>query len=230
LLNKVYVSFFENNYPPALPPFSLDPLPTFAFKPNRRDELVINNDSSFTFYAEEEGIFHFQTDTNTYDGKSVFNFGNKFPRITEPEKMVEPVRYISSKNEYTNISNSNQPKTALDLFWISIAGNYERGRQIIKEYYTRVESSNKLFSSFQEGWKTDRGIIYVVFGSPNLIYKNESTEKWIYGEENNALSIAFEFNKVENPFSENDYVLTRNPIHKNAWYRAVEAWRQGRIY
>lgn len=229
-LNKIYVSFFENNYPPALPPFSIEPLPTFAFKPNRREELILNNDSSFTFYAEEEGIFHFQTDTGTYDGISVFNFGNKFPRVTEPEKMVEPVRYISSKNEYSNILNSNQPKTALDLFWISIAGNYERGRQIIKEYYTRVENANKLFSSFQEGWKTDRGIIYVVFGNPNLIYKNENTEKWVYGEENNALSVVFEFNKLENPFSKNDYVLTRNPIHKNAWYRAVEAWRQGRIY
>ncbi len=229
-LTEIYVSYFENKFPPALPPFSAEPAPTFAFKPNRRESIKIENDSSFTYFAEEEGIFHFQTDTSTYDGISVFNFGNKFPYITEPEKMIESTRYISSKNEYDNISTSNQPKTALDLFWISIAGNYERGRQIIKEYYTRVENANKLFSSFQEGWKTDRGIIYVVFGSPNLIYKNEHSEKWVYGEENNSLSVVFEFSKASNPFSENDYILMRNPIHKNAWYRTVEAWRQGRIY
>lgn len=229
-VSSLHVGYFENSYPPALPPFSAEPLPTFPFRPVHREQVFPQTDSTFMYYADTEGIFHFQTDTTLQDGISVFNFGQRYPRVTEPEKMVESIRYISSKNEYANLSNSSHPKTALDLFWISIAGNYEKGRQVIREYYTRTESANRLFGSFQEGWKTDRGIIYVVFGPPNLIYKNEQSEKWIYGEENNSLSVVFEFNKVKNPFTDNDYVLARNPMHKAPWYRTVEAWRQGRIF
>jgi hypothetical protein len=35
---------------------------------------------------------------------------------------------------------------------------------------------------------------------------------------------------VDNPFSDNDFKLQRSPGYKSNWYRAVDAWRSGRVY
>ncbi|MPN51542.1 hypothetical protein SDC9_199190 [bioreactor metagenome] len=87
-------------------------------------------------------------------------------------------------------------------------------------------NANRLFTSYTEGWQTDRGMIYIVFGPPNIVYRSDDTESWIYGEENNFFSITFTFNKVKNIFCDNDYILQRAPVYKDNWFRAVDIWRQ----
>ncbi len=78
--------------------------------------------------------------------------------------------------------------------------------------------------------KNVEDLIYLVYGEPDKIYKTAQEERWIYGEERNALSITFRFIKVDNPFTENDYRLSREDYYKPSWYRSIEAWRNGRIY
>jgi hypothetical protein len=77
--------------------------------------------------------------------------------------------------------------------------------------------------------ETDRGIIYIVYGQPYQVIKTQNKEIWFYGEENNILSVKFEFNRVETDWSNNDFELNKDVNYKNNWYRAVDAWRQGRI-
>jgi hypothetical protein len=72
-------------------------------------------------------------------------------------------------------------------------------------------------------------MIFTIFGRPNVIYKDQKTETWIYGEENTPMSISFLFIKVQNPFSDNDFRLTRSPLLKNPWYNMVDNWRKGKI-
>ena len=55
-------------------------------------------------------------------------------------------------------------------------------------------------------------------------------EVWNYGDENNLNSLKFVFQKKMNPFSSNDFILKRNYSYKNPWYRAVESWRNGKVY
>ena len=43
------------------------------------------------------------------------------------------------------------------------------------------------------------------------------------------MSLVFTFVRREEPFSNNDLVLRRDPQLKSAWYRNVESWRNGRI-
>ena len=144
--------------------------------------------------------------------------------------MVEPMRYITTKKEFTFLYESEDKKAAVDKFWLDVAGSSERARTLIREYFNRVESSNHYFTSYMEGWKTDRGIIYIIYGSPNVIYKGKDYENWIYGEENNVMSVSFTFSKVNNPISNNDYQLNRSSSYKNTWFRAVDSWRSGRVY
>jgi hypothetical protein len=89
-----------------------------------------------------------------------------------------------------------------------------------------VVDVNFLFSSYQEGWKTDRGLIYIIYGPPSEVYRRDDEEEWIYGERGNPMSIRFYFMKVENPFTNNDFSLQRSPIYKTSWYVAVENWRR----
>ena len=127
------------------------------------------------------------------------------------------------------IHNENK-KIAVDNFWLKATRNPDRGKKIIREYYTRVQDANEYFMSYLDGWKTDRGMIYIVYGLPDVVYKTSVSESWIYGEEGNLMSLNFTFVKVNNPFTDNDYILNRSPIYQSSWYVAVEAWRQGIIY
>ncbi|MEO8085789.1 MAG: GWxTD domain-containing protein, partial [Bacteroidota bacterium] len=160
----------------------------------------------------------------------LFVFPNSFPAVTSPEQMVECVRYLTTKREFEEMKSNPNKKAAMDKFWLDLGGNAERTKLLIKKYYTRIREANQYFSSYTEGWRTDRGMVYTVFGKPNNVYKSSTAESWIYGTPNNALSINFFFTKVINPFTDNDYQLTREPLFEGAWMRAVDVWRQGRVY
>ena len=93
-----------------------------------------------------------------------------------------------------------------------------------------MEDANEYFSTHLEGWRSDRGIIFVIFGPPDVIYKSSQGESWIYGNGKTKPSITYNFNSTYNPFSTNDMRLERNPEYKTYWYKAVDTWRQGRVY
>ncbi|HCA83184.1 MAG TPA: GWxTD domain-containing protein, partial [Flavobacteriales bacterium] len=80
------------------------------------------------------------------------------------------------------------------------------------------------------GWKTDRGMIYLIFGEPAFIDRTTDSETWIYGDRFSTASLRFNFLKIQNPFSDNDFLLQRMPVYKPEWYKAVDVWRSGRVY
>jgi hypothetical protein len=100
----------------------------------------------------------------------------------------------------------------------------------VAAYFGRVESANRNFSSYLEGWKTDRGLMYIIYGPPSEVYRNQQSETWIYGDRNSSLSYIFNFVKVENPFTDNDFALNRLSEYRYGWGQAVGAWRNGRVY
>lgn len=135
-----------------------------------------------------------------------------------------------SKEEYSNCLDSDDKKSCIDAFWKKLAGSNERAVEILKKYYSRVTEANNRYTSYKEGWKTDRGMIYVIFGEPVNIYKNNSEEIWVYGAETDINSLKFNFAKEKCLFSTNHYVLKRSFSYKEPWYTAVDFWRMGRLY
>lgn len=155
---------------------------------------------------------------------------NPFPQVESIQGMIESLRYISSRREFELMEGSKFPKQELDKFWLDCGGNKDRARELIRIYYNRVLEANYYFSSITEGWKTDRGLIHIIFGNPNRIRSTVDYETWIYGEEANVSSLVFNFRKMPTPFSRNHYQLERNPLYRTEWDRAVTAWRNGRIF
>ena len=224
--NKAKVRYYNREFPLPKPPFSVETPKVFDYQADSIFEMELNVPKVF----EQEGFYHVQLSDSTKDGFTIFRYDKTFPEVKSVEDLIEPLRFINSNSEYKTLTEADFPKAEVDRFWLKLAGNPDRAKLLIQKFYSRVEDSNEFFTSYTEGWKTDRGLIYLIFGPPNIIYKNTSSEQWIYGEESNPSSLSLTFEKIQNPFSDNDYGLDRSPIYKSSWYSAVDMWRQGRVY
>lgn len=224
---RLYLRYFVNDYPLSPPPFASNELKPLSYISDRTVILDLENSSELTL--SKPGIYHFQFDSLEKEGFTFFRFEGDFPLITDAESLIESIRYLTTREEYDKIRSSSDRKKAVDDYWLSMAGNRERARILIKSYYSRVQWANRLFSSYQEGWKTDRGIIYIIFGPPSSVYRSQQTETWSYSQNAFYGNLNFQFDKMDNPFTANDYVLRRNQYYEMPWYRAVDSWRDGRV-
>ena len=225
-IKKLFIRYYNRFFPIATPPFSETMLKAFNFKADSIFTIDIKNGQTQNLKFVKKGIYHFQADTSSKEGFTVFRFDDDFPVVTTIDQMLQPLRYLTSKSEFEDINITKDKKEAIENFWIQTSGNADRAKQMIRLFYNRVKEANQFFTSYIEGWKTDRGIIYIIYGQPNIVYRDKYFEKWIYGEDRNMLSINFVFYKVENPFSDNDYSLNRSPLYKDGWYMAVDNWRR----
>jgi GWxTD domain-containing protein len=191
--------------------------------------VVDGTEGSFELTMESPGIHFLRPDTSHPNGIAFFVLKDSHPYVGTGADMLKPLRYITSLQEYDRITRSANVRQAIERFWLDAAGDRERARDAIRIYYNRVENANRHFTSHVEGWRTDRGLVHIIFGTPNTIYKSDMGETWVFGEENNLMSLTFNFVKRMGPFTDNDLVLERDPLLKGAWYRNVESWRNGRV-
>ena len=228
--DKLYATKNKTVFPLSPPPFTKSAQPSFPDNISLTEELNFNSQNIIFYDLPNEGFVFFQLDTLNDLGFTLFNFHNDYPLLKSAEQLIPPLRYLTTKDEFDLLVSSINPKVAVDKYWLSNATSKERARTLIRVYYSRVEFANKLFSCHLEGWKTDRGMISIIFGTPSYTSLVRNSEVWIYGDENNIHSLKFVFDQKPNPFSSNNFVLSRNYSYKNPWYRAVESWRNGKVY
>jgi GWxTD domain-containing protein len=161
--------------------------------------------------------------------------------MTTPEAMIEPLGFIASEIELNTMRTAERPKVALDEFWIKCAGNVDKARELIRIYYMRVVYANYYFTSITEGWRSERGMIYVIYGPPDKVYKSADGESWGYRKPVMRSSwgtrykvedeyLYFTFRKKESVFTDNDYYLSRNETLVTLWEQAVASWRKGIVF
>lgn len=190
-------------------------------------ETVQEGVSRFVF---KKGIHFISCDPNAQSGLSIIQTSVFYPEVKTNTELIYPLRYITSRAEFDEIVKSSFSKKLIDNFWIECGGGRTRGKELIASYYGRVEEANLNFTSYTEGWRTDRGMILLAFGQPNRINRNKDSETWIYSDSNGAPQLTFAFTKVSNPYSDNVYVLNRDSYLKPYWEHMVTTWRQGKIF
>lgn len=190
--------------------------------------VKIKAGDSIEFPVLKNGFYHFLTDTLNKKGFSVFHINKDFPKTTSLKDATGAMGYLLHERDYANLLTSKTPRLSFEWEWRKIAGGKERARNLIREYYKSVNTANQLFLSYKPGWSTDRGMIYIVYGPPRLVYRYDDGEVWVYGEENNLMSEVFNFKKVQSSISDNIYELERNINYKINWNRMVIAWKEDR--
>jgi len=163
-------------------------------------------------------------------GLSLLVRPNKYPALTSISEMIYPLRYISARKEFERLNTNSDLRSGLERFWLDCGESQERAKELMAAFYDRVQLANLNFSSYKSGWKTDRGMIFIVFGAPTELNTAKASQTWVYGDKNDLGSVRFTFKKITNGFSDNHYELKRNSIYKSEWAKKVSAWRNGRIY
>lgn len=157
-----------------------------------------------------------------------------FPQIALLDDLVEALAYIAYEDEIEVIqeaSTTAEKKRRFDAFWGSLVPNRNRAANLIKLYYGRIEEANLFFTTHKEGWKTDRGMVYVIMGPPIYVDNRVDTEIWhySYGDDNPVKN--FVFDKTQNQRDEAfvNYILERRPFYQQEWFRALDLWRSGDV-
>ena len=95
--------------------------------------------------------------------------------ITDLDKAVEFLRYIASRDVYKKMesSESETKRNLFVQFWKKRDPSPEtENNELMIEYYRRIQYSNEHFATFQEGWKADMGMVFILFGHPNDIERH----------------------------------------------------------
>lgn len=226
-IKKFFVRYYKTKNSPALPPYALErPAPPAGPDSTWWIDLSANPEIRF----DKTGCYRFNTDTVSSGGMTVSRFHPGFPEITDVRQLLYPLRYLTMKSEFTEMDTAQNIKRAVDKFWLSCTGSPERAREVIRNYYNRVAAANALFSNEKEGWKTDRGMIYLIFGNPNNVYRNIGTETWTYSPDVGGGGVNFVFSHSNSGLTDQEFILNRNPDFKFNWIQAVDSWRQGHVY
>lgn len=158
---------------------------------------------------------------------------SEYATMTEQEldKEFDQSRYVASKQEvdhYKSLKGDDAKRKALFDFW----GRRDEDKNTLvnemkEEHFKRVGYANINYrNGAKEGWKTDRGRVYVMYGMPDEIerHANEIDTKpyeiWMYHSLQGGVEFIF---GDRSGFSE--YILLhsthRNELHDENWQRQI---------
>ncbi|GAB4224954.1 MAG: hypothetical protein Kow00127_25710 [Bacteroidales bacterium] len=227
---QLFIRYYKHEFPLPSPPWSYTNV-------KEQESLTIEPDSFYTVPLTSgispvlslpwEGLYQFQISLEDTTCLTLANFGDGFPEITTSLEALKPLRYLTSQKEYEKLFVQKTYKAAVDSFWLAQAsGQPQRARNLIRKFYNRVIRANAVFSCYTPGWRTDRGMIFIVHGPPSKVKFDAEGETWIYGEENNVSSVVFRFRHVPEGCFYGNPLLERTPALKSPWTLAVESWRR----
>jgi GWxTD domain-containing protein len=221
---EVFVYRIKANFQAALPPMQVN-------LPGGQPALAV--DSLFATITGTDlrlttGLYFAQSDTTTAIGTGFLVADRAFPKLRRIDDVLAALVYISTNDEIAEINSSRDKKTALDNYWLRLGGNEENARRMIRIFYQRVEHANRYFTTYKEGWKTDMGMIYIIFGEPSGLNRTANGEEWEYRTSGKS-AIRFTFQPKANQFTGTHYELVRHARYRDVWYEYVDRWRHGLV-
>lgn len=150
-----------------------------------------------------------------------------FPLPANYHDMVLALSYLNAPSEQEKLEKIQNPKEAFDAFWLDLAGDGQYARALIRAYYSRMETANRLFTGFLQGWATDQGMVLMVLGEPDEVYVGEDKETWFYAGQGRMPEAEFTFRQKEINLGAKVYVLDRSSNLDAVWFQAIDLWKRG---
>lgn len=212
--------YYKRSFAAAPPPFAR----------NAPEEKFLKADSTFTlrqkeFIPQKSGLYLFQEDTLAATGFAVFVADAPFPKYNTIAGLSGPLIYLTTADEQRELKNVNNEKAKFDKIILGITKDTERAKNFMRNYYQRIEQANRHFTGYKEGWKTDMGMIYSIFGSPTEISRTAATEVWYY----DGTKSKFIFHRSGSVFAPYNWFLQRDNSFSQAWFSTIDLWRKGRF-
>ncbi len=103
---------------------------------------------------------------------------------------IKQLRYAATSKEIDEINSAttrDEKQRKFDEFWKKLDPTPQSDRnEAFDEFYTRINQANSSFKSYTDGWLTDKGMVYIIYGRPSNIdsytsnVNNTRYERWIY--------------------------------------------------
>ena len=110
--------------------------------------------------------------------------------IKDLDKAIKQLVYIATEDEIEKIEETEnrdeKVKEYLNFWKKKDPTPQTEDNPIFDEYYRRVFYANEKFSHYIEGWKTDRGMVFIILGPPNNVdrhpfeFNTKPYEVWEY--------------------------------------------------
>ena len=192
----------------------------------------------------DRGNYRFEAFIENEDGDGEDEFykarefsvkSENYPALKSPEELARPLYYLMNEKKYRKllqIEDADSLKQQIDRFWLSNIEDKNTARNVLQLYYERVEQANKQFSNFKEGWKTDTGMMYILFGPPWYVESSLDMMKWSYSynREDPRYNFLFEMTRIKSQFYPfENYLLQRHSQYYNVEYQQRNLWLSGQI-
>jgi GWxTD domain-containing protein len=93
--------------------------------------------------------------------------------IVDLDEAIEQMKYFASSDDLDSIKSARddkEKKKRFEEYWErrnpTPGSKFNRA---MVEYYKRVAYANENFKHYIDGWKTDRGMVYVIYGAPSAV-------------------------------------------------------------
>lgn len=233
---------FNNYSPSTLPYIGVD-----MRNPEEIDAVTRRLDQAgsvlieFKYAMFQPGNYRFEVETVNESGEQLYKardfaiMSENYPAVVSPRELAGPLIYLMDRRDHERMMQIQDPdslKEEIDRFWLSNIGNMNQAKAVISLYYERVEQANKQFTTFKEGWKTDLGMVYILFGPPWYVDRFLNTFIWSYSYDRTdpRYNFTFERPNMRNEFFPFDnYLMQRNQGYFNVQYRQIQLWLTGGI-
>ncbi len=219
----VRFSYYKDYFPTPSPPF--------VDKEFKMDKFLFP-DSTFNVSAgqdigpfTQDGLYLAQEDTLSAEGFCFLVKRDPYPKYNTLADLKGPLLFVTTREENDQIGAAGEDKAKFDRVILSITNDKERAKTFMRNYFKRVEYANYFFTTYKEGWKTDRGMIFIVFGAPDEVMLNAQQEVWAYKNSR----IQFTFTKSGSVYGPDHFVLIRDKDYAETWYLTVDLWRKSRF-
>jgi GWxTD domain-containing protein len=226
--DQFVLEHYPLTFPMPLPPFVVN---TDAYRfPEQPFRDTLNREQLLHFSPGKQEFLRISSRINPEVFTTLAVFNETFPRVSQEEERFRALVYLMQKSELNALVSERKTTSGVSDFWGMIGLDRSQAQEVERLWFARVEEANSLFSTFNPGWQTDRGMIYTIFGAPSSVYNNGRAEEWTYPAKAGMLPLSFRFERFSHAFSSDDYRLERKTTYASVWYKAIESWRNGNAY
>lgn len=137
---------------------------------------IPTNNMSYGQYTVE--VTASNSDYSTVGTSKIENINTDFPySLKDIDKLIDQLVYIAKSSEMDNMrdgkTDSEKQKRFLEFWKSKDPTPGTKRNELMIEYYRRLTFANAHFNNtYSEGWKTDMGMVYILFGMPSNIERH----------------------------------------------------------